>query len=154
MLLQTLQGQLSSVQDSLSGLPDLSALAGEFAPAVTAFAALAPTTFSDLQTQLASLESTISQARHPAPPTCATPCRFEGTETPGPGSALLCHPRQKHPAIPLSQGVHTAENAGIKGAYGAAQFHPHTQPRDDGARSVGNSLTSHCRRRLTAQTRQ
>ena len=66
MPLQTLQGQLSSVQATLGGLPDLAAVAGDFAPAVAAFAALPPTTFTDLQTQLTSLQTTLSQVCHEA----------------------------------------------------------------------------------------
>ena len=67
--MQTVQSSLGAVQTSLSSVPDLTAYIAALTPAVVAYDALGPTLFTDAQSQISSINSTITSVSprpHPA----------------------------------------------------------------------------------------
>ena len=58
--MQTVQSSLGAVQTSLSSVPDLTAYIAALTPAVVAYDALGPTLFTDAQSQISSINSTIT----------------------------------------------------------------------------------------------
>ena len=60
MVMQTVTSSLNSVNSSLSAVPDLTSYIASLTPAVTAYAALGPTIISDMQSQITSINSSIT----------------------------------------------------------------------------------------------
>ena len=58
--MQTVQNSLGAVQTSLSSVPDLTAYIAALTPAVVAYDALGATLFTDAQSQISSINSTIT----------------------------------------------------------------------------------------------
>ena len=76
--MQTVQSSLGAVQTSLSSVPDLTTYIAALTPAVAAYDALGPTLFTDAQSQISSINSTItsvSPCQASASAICAAPLR-------------------------------------------------------------------------------
>jgi hypothetical protein len=58
---QSLQASIASASASISTVPDVSIYISALTPAVSAYNSLAPDTFTVLQTELSSLESSMQQ---------------------------------------------------------------------------------------------
>lgn len=58
---QSLQASLASATASISSVPDVSAYISALTPVVSAYGAMPANTFTDLQTRVTSLDSTIQQ---------------------------------------------------------------------------------------------
>ena len=57
---QSVTGSLNSVSSSLSAVPDLTTYIASLTPAVTAYTALGPTIFADMQSQVTSINSSLT----------------------------------------------------------------------------------------------
>ena len=62
---QTVTTSLTSVQSSLNAVPNLAAYIQALTSAVTAYNALGPTLFTDVQSQITSINSSITSVRRP-----------------------------------------------------------------------------------------
>ena len=62
---QTVTNSLTSVQSSLNAVPNLAAYITALTPAVTAYNALGPTLFTDVQSQITSINSSITSVSQP-----------------------------------------------------------------------------------------
>ena len=62
---QNVTNSLTSVQSSLNAVPNLAAYIQALTPAVTAYIALGPTLFTDVQSQITSINSSITSVRQP-----------------------------------------------------------------------------------------
>ena len=59
-VVQTVTTSLGTISSSLSAVPDLTTYIASLTPAVTAYNALGPTIFTDMQSQVASINSSIT----------------------------------------------------------------------------------------------
>ena len=62
---QTVTNSLTSVQSSLNAVPNLAAYIAALTPAVTTYNALGPTLFTDVQSQITSINSSITSVSQP-----------------------------------------------------------------------------------------
>ena len=116
--MQTVQSSLGAVQTSLSSVPDLTTYIAALTPAVVAYDALGSTLFTDAQSQISSVNSTITSVRNPCQTAiimmCTVPLRSLPRLPQGPckvplKSGVLPKAENESLAMRLSSDVHVTD---------------------------------------------